>query len=218
MVSKRISGLSMVEVMISVVIANIGLAALVSTFSHYQKEEIESRAFTTALLSLKSTVEEIKASNFDTLLTQYNNTPGDDPNGEDKGGFFSVAGLTPPYIGGGAVNPGEIIIINEEAPDETAYGRDLGTNGLGYVDGKPDGKPDGIDLNLNGCRTDSNAFGGNFDLNLNGVKTDTSVLGLSQTSESNSYKSLRCIVRVSFEVMGQIHQLETQTQVTRAIK
>ncbi len=218
MQSKRISGLSMVEVMISVVVANIGLAALVSTFSHYQKEEIESRAFTTALLSVKSSMEEIKASNFDTLLTQYNNTPGDDPNGEDKGSYFSVGGLTPPYVGGAAINHGEIIMVNEEAPNEAAFGRDLGTNDLAFVDGKPDGKPDGVDLNHNGCRTDANAFGGNFDLNLNGVKTDTNVLGLSQTTEPDAYKSLRCVVRVSFEVMGQVHQLETQTQITRSIK
>src|SRR2546426_8681920 len=112
----------MVEVMATVIIANVGIAALVSSFSHYHRQEIESRARTTALLAAQSVLEEIRSDDFDTLLTQYNDVPADDPNGRDKGPFFSVAGLIPPRIAGVPLNQGEVILIHDERAQETDYG------------------------------------------------------------------------------------------------
>lgn len=216
----RRSGLSMVEVMVTVVIANVGIAALVSSFSHYHKVEIESRARTTAILAAETVLEGIKASDFDTLLTQYNDVAGDDPNGRDKGAFFNVAGLGAPRIGGTLQNHGEVIIVRSEQADERSYGRDLGTNGLPYADGVPDGIPDGLDLNADGSReTPGDVFAGRFDLNLDGDVVDADLLGpLIAPQPSQSYQSLRCAVRVTYDILGQLRQVELQTQLTRPVR
>lgn len=213
------AGISMVEVMVTVIAANIGIAALVSSFSHYHQEQIEGRARTTALLAAQTVLEGIKASDFDTLLTQYNDVPADDPNGQDKGAFFTVAGLDPPRVGQTALAHGEIIFVRTEKPDERFYGRDLGLNGLPYPDGRPDGYPDGLDLNADRDRTSRSAFSGKFDLNLDGDTSDSNLLGLPAAPHPReAYRSLRCAVRVTYEVLGQIRQIELQTQLTQPIK
>jgi type II secretory pathway pseudopilin PulG len=212
----RRAGISMVEVMVTVIIANVGIAALVSSFSHYQKQEIETRARSTALLAAQTVLETMRSSDFDTLLTQYNDVPGDDPNGQDRGSFFSIAGLNPPRIGGVALNHGEIILVHEENPDERQFGRDLGTNGLPYPDGLPDGKPDGLDLDGDGLCLLNNLFSSLFDLNLNGVLGEGNLPGLFQAPRpQEACRSMRCAIRVTYEVLGELRQIQLDTQLTR---
>ena len=217
---RTVAGVTLVEMMFTVVVANIGLVALLSSYSYYHQQESTSRAESTALFAARTVLEEIKSSDFDTLTTQYNNVANDDPNGDDKGQYFSVAGLAPPVVGGATQNQGEIIWVRDEAPDEKTFGRDLGTNGLPYVDGIPDGIPDGLDINGDASReTTGDAFAGTFDLNLNGIKTDTNVLGSpTVATPTDAYQTLRCAIRVTYAVMGEIRQIEMQTQVTKPIK
>jgi type II secretory pathway pseudopilin PulG len=150
----RRAGISMVEVMVTVVIANIGFAALVQSFSHYRKQEIETRAGTTALLAAQTVLEEIRSSDFDTLFTQYNDVPGDDPNGQDRGAYFSIAGLNPPRVAEVPLNHGQIILVREEEPD----------------------------------------------------------------GRSEPYRSLRCAVRVNYEVLGEPRQVELDSLLTRPLE
>ena len=211
--------MSMVEVMVTVVLANVGLVALAISFTHVQRVELESRARNTAISSAHSVMESIKASNFTTLDTQYNDIDGDDPNGEDRGSFFSVAGLKPPAISGSFQQHGEIILIKDESPSELDYGRDFGTNGLHYLDGNPDGLRDGIDLNADKELSYDSVFEGRFDLDLNGTVTRGDLKGEYQAaSPQEAFKSLRCAVRVTYEVLGELRQVEIQTQLTEPVE
>lgn len=122
-------GLTLVELMIAVAILAITICATMSAYFSSHRLNVRSREEAIAVAAAQDKLAEIREHNFDDVVNAYG------------GQTFQVFGLNPVAPG---VDQGEVIIINDETPDEAAYGRDLEA---------PVG-PDGVDLNGNGRRTD----------------------------------------------------------------
>lgn len=138
------AGFTLIEVVICagiLAIAAVGAAAAILTSTH-----LNSRVSleTTALAAAEDKLAEIRGTPFASIVGTF------------TGQTFAVDGLPSPA--GAGVDPGEVIIINSEAPNEASYGRNLGAEG---------GAGPGVDLNGNG-RTNDILTGPAFGVDIDG--------------------------------------------------
>ena len=122
-------GLTLIELMIAVAILAIAICGIMSAYFSSHRLNVRSREEAIAVAAAQDKLAEIREHSFADIVSTYG------------GQTFQVLGLTPVTPG---ADQGEVIIINDESPDEAAYGRDL----------DPPVGPDGVDLDGNGRRTD----------------------------------------------------------------
>ena len=138
------AGFTLIEVVISaaiLAIAAVGLAAAILTSTHLNTRVSYE---TTALAAAEDKLAEIRGTPFANIVGTFTGQP------------FAVDGLPSPA--GAGVDPGEVIIINSETPNEASYGRPLSAEA---------GAGPGVDLKGNG-RTNDILAGDEFKVDING--------------------------------------------------
>jgi prepilin-type N-terminal cleavage/methylation domain-containing protein len=139
------AGLTLIEVVIAVAVLAVAMAGVFGAIMICFQMNTRAREDSIALSAAQDMLAQIRNTVFENVPTTYD------------GMTFPVPGLAPPSPG---VDPGEVVIIRDETPDESVYCRDLEA---------PAG-PDGVDLNGDGDTwdiLDTAVPGETFPLDLN---------------------------------------------------
>jgi len=122
-------GMSLLEVTIAIAVLAVMVCGVTMVIVSTSRLNTITREEAIAHAAAQDLLAQIRETPFENIVPNY------------QGMTFAVPGLRNPRVG---VDHGEVIIIDDETPDEAAYGRNLGAGG---------GSP-GVDLNGDGDRAD----------------------------------------------------------------
>ncbi|MCU0724386.1 MAG: prepilin-type N-terminal cleavage/methylation domain-containing protein [Planctomycetes bacterium] len=138
---KRESGLTLIEVAVSMAVFCVGGLSVAATLGYTLRLNEVNRETAIATQEVRRVMEEIRALPLEDVIRTYNADPADDPDGysTSPGSLFETASLPPPGGESGGARVDVVLPLSEGKLMENITGSILGSigdlNGDGVIDG-----------------------------------------------------------------------------------